>query len=76
MGERVSKKRKEVLLKIKYEGVFNWFGETHKMWCYAYTLGQAKQLFILRIADKIGCTTSKVRNYFASEKDNFQIEEV
>ena len=63
-------------MKKKYIGVFNWYGEIHKMWCWALSEKQAKELFAQRLAKRVGSTVSKVRVHYMGEKANYHIKEV
>jgi hypothetical protein len=63
-------------VKKKYEGVFNWYGEIHTMWCWAKSDKQAKELFVIRLAKRIDVTPSKVRVHYMGEKANFTVKEV
>ncbi|MCK5344478.1 MAG: hypothetical protein KAR20_13785 [Candidatus Heimdallarchaeota archaeon] len=63
-------------MKTKYIGVFNWYGEIHKMWCWAHSPEQAKEILVIRLAKKVDTTPSRVRVHYMGDKANFEIKEV
>ena len=49
-----------------YEGRFNWFGEVHILYRYAFSEAQAKELFIRVLSSKVKTSTYRIRNYYKS----------
>jgi hypothetical protein len=63
------------MTKTKYQGNFNWYGEEHKLYTWAYTKAQAKAFFCKRLSIRLGISITMVANYFNGQKSNFQITE-
>jgi hypothetical protein len=63
--------------KKKYKGTFNWFGEIHTEYEWAFSKKQAFNFMVIKIADKVGYNKTYVRNHFlGSDTSNYQIEEI
>ncbi|RLA02508.1 MAG: hypothetical protein DRI97_03910 [Bacteroidetes bacterium] len=54
----------------------NWHGEIYEEHFHATSPGSAMMITCSKIAKDLGKTTSYVRKFFLSGKDNFKVEEV
>jgi len=71
-GKKKQSKQKNP--KHLWQGVFNGQRQVYYLYCYAYTLEQARILFCKMIAKKQGVADWLVLQYFAKEKGNFKIK--
>jgi hypothetical protein len=59
--------------KTLFKGEFNWYGEVHTLYRWAYSERQAKYLFITAICDIICRHGPATWKYFYRGKDNHKI---
>ena len=57
-----------------YFGQFNWYGETFRVWKHAPNVNKAYFLMIREIAQKMGLSEYRLRQYFNGSKDNYKVE--
>jgi len=61
----------------KYKGIFNWYGATMTLYCYACSERHALFLFIGKIAKKVERDRHNIFFYFADQtRDGYRIEKV
>lgn len=60
----------------KYFGVFNFNGETIRLWTHAVNKNRAKAQFFIRLAEKLGRSKGSIRRYYSGNKANFDIREI
>ena len=61
--------------KKRYKGTFNWFGEIHTEYEWAFSEKQAFNFMIIKIANKVGYSVTYMRNHFLGSKiKNYHIE--
>ena len=61
---------------MKFEGTFNWHGETHTKYCHAANKEQAKILMINMLAKDLKRCVPMVSLYFNGDLANFEIKEI
>lgn len=61
-------------VKHLYCGIFNYPHKVFTLYCYAFSLAQAKEIMFRRLARKDGVDICMVRGFFSERRDNFKIE--
>jgi hypothetical protein len=56
-----------------WRGMFNFNRELYILYCHAFSIAQAREVFFRRLADKQGVNVYTVRNYFNDETPNYEI---
>jgi len=56
-----------------FEGEFNWYGQTFRLWRYAKTENHAFLLLTRKLAKTVGRRLSFVHLYFNGTTDNYKI---
>lgn len=59
--------------KTLFKGEFNWYGEVHTLYRWAYSEKVAKYLFVAAISDLVHRYGFVVWKYFSSGRDNYKI---
>lgn len=62
--------------KQKFKGVFNWHGENITLYASATSDAQAKELFQLQLAKKLGVYATKVKSYYTKNQNGYKVTEV
>jgi uncharacterized OB-fold protein len=61
--------------KKRYEVKLNWKGEVHTFWLHAVSKANAKNIAMVKLAQKLNVTLFYVKPHFAEEKTTWEVNE-